>query len=156
MYVEIRFVLRRKFATGKPLESLVHKCFTEMCTLIDKENGQPFDPLPRLTLLMYNILASMTFGKTWVSSGSMYMEMLWNEDRNEWPSINLSHLVVGLKIKALLFNQDMCFSFEPDDPFFVFVSTAIDEFNENVGNGILADIYPILKVSNFILLDDLD
>ena len=62
----LRFALYRKFASGKQLESLVHRSFTDTCNLIDKENGQPFDPFPKVTLMVYNILASMAFGKTWV------------------------------------------------------------------------------------------
>ena len=59
-------ILHRKFATGKPLESQVHRCFTDATLSIDKENGQPFNPLSKVTLMVYNIIASMAFGKTWV------------------------------------------------------------------------------------------
>ena len=37
-----------------------------MCPAIDKEGGKPFDPYPKLTLLVYSMLSTMAFGKTWV------------------------------------------------------------------------------------------
>ena len=65
------FVFNRKFATSKPLESLVHGTFADvMCPAIDKEGGKPFDPYPKLTLLIYNLLSPMAFGKTWVVLGT--------------------------------------------------------------------------------------
>ena len=64
------------------------------------------------------------------------------------PSTEPPHRSCTSKAIAMLFNQDgACFRFEADDHFFVFMSTAVDEINETIGNGLLADIYPILRVS---------
>ena len=63
-------------------------------------------------------------------------------------SIKPSHHSCTSKSFAILFSQDGVRSrFESDDPLFVFISAALDETNEARGNGLLADIYPILRVS---------
>ena len=64
------------------------------------------------------------------------------------PSTEPPHRSCTSKIIVMLFNQDGAyFRFESDDPSFVFMSTSLDEANETIGNGLLADVYPILKVS---------
>ena len=33
-----------------------------------------------------------------------------------------------------------------DDPFFSYITSELDKMNESIGNGVLADIFPILQV----------
>ena len=97
------FVFNRKFATGKPLESLVHGTFADvMCPAIDKEGGQPFDPYPKLTLLIYNLLSPMAFGKTWVVLGTSiwwypaiyFSSAYWLWQSNRPASLSLARLTL--------------------------------------------------------------
>ena len=90
----IHFVVNRKFATGKPLESLLHRCFTDMTHCISKENGYPFDPLPKSTLMVYNIIASMAFGKTWVCYH--YDDVIMGAMASQITSLTIVYLIVYL------------------------------------------------------------
>ena len=55
--------LFRKYAMGESLELLLQKNAEDFYKSIDEENGEPFDPYPKLTLMVYNIMASMIMGK---------------------------------------------------------------------------------------------
>ena len=60
-----RTLYSRKFATGENLERLVHDA---MDNLVDYYKNvikdKPFNPQYSMNLLVFNIIASMTFGKT--------------------------------------------------------------------------------------------
>ena len=52
----------RKFFTGKPLESNLHRNFADLCKSIDKEGRKAFNPHPKLSTMVYNIMSTITFG----------------------------------------------------------------------------------------------
>ena len=52
----------RKYASGQQLEDLIHKSFDKFAALLEKEKN-PVNPMYLLTLLIYNIIFSMTCGK---------------------------------------------------------------------------------------------
>ena len=63
-FVLYHFVIYRKLATGKPLEGIIQRSFLEANAMIEKENGKPFNIVPVVSLMVYNVVASMVFGKT--------------------------------------------------------------------------------------------
>ena len=71
----------------------MQQSFLDVSTLIDKESGQPFDPFPNLSLMVYNIIASMVFGKTWV----------WGvlDVRSAYPHVDIPNIRVTIGISAL-------------------------------------------------------
>lgn len=52
----------RKFATGEKLELLVHNAIDNIAEVLKKEK-KPFNPMKSMSLLVYNIISAMTFGK---------------------------------------------------------------------------------------------
>ena len=61
LYMLVTF--RRKFASGSQLQTMLHSRSADIIELMLKEDGKPFDPYKYITLLIYNTMASMVFGK---------------------------------------------------------------------------------------------
>ncbi len=57
----------RKFASGKHLDELVHSSLDKVVEYLHKQN-EAFDPLDILSLMVYNIIVVMLFGKRYTIS----------------------------------------------------------------------------------------
>ncbi|XP_071505103.1 cytochrome P450 2F3-like [Diadema antillarum] len=55
----------RHFATGKPLQKLITSVYPKLEKELAENEGEPIDPRLLLTLLMYNVLTQMCFGKSY-------------------------------------------------------------------------------------------
>ncbi|XP_072165344.1 steroid 17-alpha-hydroxylase/17,20 lyase-like [Diadema setosum] len=55
----------RQFATGKRLDGLLHSVFPKFERALEENNGRPVDPKLMITLLLYNMLSTMCFGKVY-------------------------------------------------------------------------------------------
>ena len=67
-------------------------------------------------------------------------------------NLNILHLntrpVASITMRLCMSMCHLCyfFRFEMDDPFFTYIISEMDRINDTVGNGLLADIFPILQV----------
>lgn len=65
----------RKYASGQHLEKLVHFSMDKVTEVLKKQK-EPFDPLDTLSLLAYNIICSMCFGKRFELDDPFFKEMV--------------------------------------------------------------------------------
>ncbi|XP_072162879.1 steroid 17-alpha-hydroxylase/17,20 lyase-like [Diadema setosum] len=69
----------RHFATGKPLQKLVSSVYPKVEKELAENGGKPIDPRLLLTLIMYNVLSQMCFGKSYA---------LHDPNVEEWMQVN--------------------------------------------------------------------
>ncbi|XP_072162888.1 steroid 17-alpha-hydroxylase/17,20 lyase-like [Diadema setosum] len=69
----------RHFATGKPLQKLVSSVYPKVEKELAENDGKPIDPRLLLTLIMYNVLSQMCFGKSYA---------LHDPNVKEWMQLN--------------------------------------------------------------------
>ncbi|XP_071505081.1 steroid 17-alpha-hydroxylase/17,20 lyase-like [Diadema antillarum] len=69
----------RHFATGKPLQKLVSSVYPKVEKELAENDGKPIDPRLLLTLIMFNVLSQMCFGKSYA---------LHDPKVKEWMQVN--------------------------------------------------------------------
>ncbi|XP_071505079.1 steroid 17-alpha-hydroxylase/17,20 lyase-like [Diadema antillarum] len=69
----------RHFATGKPLQKLISSVYPKVEKELAENDGKPIDPRLLLTLIMYNVLSQMCFGKSYA---------LHDPNVKEWMQLN--------------------------------------------------------------------
>ncbi|XP_071486366.1 steroid 17-alpha-hydroxylase/17,20 lyase-like [Diadema antillarum] len=69
----------RHFGTGKPLQKLISNVYPKVEKELAENDGKPIDPRLLLTLIMYNVLSQICFGKSYA---------LRDPNVEEWMQVN--------------------------------------------------------------------
>ncbi|XP_071504571.1 steroid 17-alpha-hydroxylase/17,20 lyase-like [Diadema antillarum] len=71
----------RQFATGERLETMLHAAFGKLESFLVDRESQPVDPKLMITLLLYNVMSTMCFGKNYDFMEGKLLEWKENNER---------------------------------------------------------------------------